>query len=439
MKSADDIRRMFKEAELGISPEGNERVFQDVVQAQQATTRSTPATPDSIWRITMRNPLSKFAAAAMIAVACVIGVMLWTGTGSSVALADVLARIEQIYAYTYKTSATTQNENMGDTTSEGTVLMCSDYGMVTEETSINHETNEQTEMQMYFLPGKKAAFVINLGSKEYFRQEVDDATLETIRVDNHDPREVVKRMLNCSYSDLGRSEVDGIRVQGFETTDPKYFGNDGRSLRVSLWVDVETWLPVRCETEMEISEGVHLSNVEYDYQWNIPVTAADFEPVIPEDFKAMEAMPKMPSFSEQGFIEALQLAVEFTGGYPRALTNDAMKELMDAMLEEITEGSSPAAVEYRQQIKSAGSKEAAIKAGQDRMMKLMALKMFNMILAGQNQEPVYRGDVVGPDDAGLPLMRWKLSGDEYRVIFGDLHTETVTADVMAELEAALPR
>jgi len=36
-------------------------------------------------------------------------------------------------------------------------------------------------------------------------------------------------------------------------------------------------------------------------------------------------------------------------------------------------------------------------------------------------------------------MRWKVSDGQYRVIFGDLHAETVTAEVLAELEAALPQ
>jgi len=34
-------------------------------------------------------------------------------------------------------------------------------------------------------------------------------------------------------------------------------------------------------------------------------------------------------------------------------------------------------------------------------------------------------------------MRWKITDNEYRVIFGDLHAETVTPEKLAELEAAL--
>ena len=80
-----------------------------------------------------------------------------------------------------------------------------------------------------------------------------------------------------------------------------------------------------------------------------------------------------------------------------------------------------------------------MRASQGRFMKLMSLTMFPLMLAGQGAEPVYHGDIVTPDDVDLPLMRWKASDGEYRVIFGDLHAETVTADVLADLEATLPQ
>lgn len=80
-----------------------------------------------------------------------------------------------------------------------------------------------------------------------------------------------------------------------------------------------------------------------------------------------------------------------------------------------------------------------MQVSQGRFMKLMTLTMFPLMLAGQGAEPVYHGYVVTPSDAELPLMRWKVSDGQYRVIFGDLHAETVTAEVLAELEAALPQ
>ena len=38
------------------------------------------------------------------------------------------------------------------------------------------------------------------------------------------------------------------------------------------------------------------------------------------------------------------------------------------------------------------------------------------------------------DDIDAVLMRWKISDGEYRVIFGGLTTENITAEELAELE-----
>jgi hypothetical protein len=99
----------------------------------------------------------------------------------------------------------------------------------------------------------------------------------------------------------------------------------------------------------------------------------------------------------------------------------------------------PAVQQWRERIKSAGSKEAAIRLSEAHFMKLMTLHVFPRALAGQGADPVYHGDAVRPGDATLPLLRWKTAENEYRVIFGDLHSTTVNAETLAKLEASLPK
>jgi hypothetical protein len=65
--------------------------------------------------------------------------------------------------------------------------------------------------------------------------------------------------------------------------------------------------------------------------------------------------------------------------------------------------------------------------------------MFHSRLQEDKKDPAYYGKTVTPKDADRVLMRWKVSENEYRVIFGDLHAETVAPEKLAELEAALPK
>jgi outer membrane lipoprotein-sorting protein len=420
-----------------------DRVMNRIIQEQSERLKSAQqaATGLRIRRLIMESPLKRIAAAAVVVAGCAIGMMLVTGT-ESIALAEVLARIEQIHAFTYRMNTTLEDPRTGTTKTDGTVFVSSEYGIRVDQTNVNvYESQEtRTRLVTYMLPREKIVAVVNHTEKKYARMSLDDAMLETAKTQNRDPREMLKALLSCVYEDLGISVIDGRKVQGFETRAPKYLGDMRENVHVTLWVDVETRLPVRSETEMQIGEGIRIIAVDSDYLWNVAMDASEFQPDIPSDFAAdrMDGT-QMPSFSEEGFIEALQMAVEFTGRYPKTIDNEGLRQLTMDIGNAITTSDSPAAQQWREQIKAAGSKENALRASQERMMKLMALTMFNRILGGQQKDPVYHGDVVTPSDVELPLMRWEISDNEYRVLFGDLRAETVDAETLARLEAALPK
>ncbi|MFC1637137.1 hypothetical protein ACFL5Z_20135, partial [Planctomycetota bacterium] len=68
MKPADEIRQLFKSAELGVNPDTDEKVFEDVFGAHKETTENAPAMP-AIWRILMKNRKAQFTAAAVVVLA----------------------------------------------------------------------------------------------------------------------------------------------------------------------------------------------------------------------------------------------------------------------------------------------------------------------------------------------------------------------------------
>ncbi len=417
-----------------------DEVMNRIIREQSARVKSATQAGAALRlrRFLMKNPMTRVAAAAVVVIACVLAVSMWKGT-TSITLAAVVAKVEQVQAYLYRERGTTQDQTRGDSTSEATVLMSNVYGAKTEQTTVDANGRE-TRILTYALPQQKNLVIVNVTERQYGRIRLDDKTWENMKIENRDPREMLRRLLACEHVELGTAVIDGVKAQGFETTDPTYLGDTDRNLSARVWVAVDTWLPVRYELELDVREGVHISTVQDGYQWGIQVVASDFEPDIPADFTAheMDGM-QMPSYSEQGFIEALQIAAEFTGRYPEKVDSEGVRRLSMDIATVITTGNSAAAEAWREKIKSAGSKEAAIRMGQERMMKLTSLATFNAILGGEGAKPVYHGDVVTPSDAELPLMRWRVSADEYRVIFGDLHVETVSADTLATLEAALPK
>ena len=53
----------------------------------------------------------------------------------------------------------------------------------------------------------------------------------------------------------------------------------------------------------------------------------------------------------------------------------------------------------------------------------------------RKKEAIYYGPSVAAADANKVLLRWKLDDGQYRVIFGDLRIDDISAVRLAELEA----
>jgi hypothetical protein len=51
-----------------------------------------------------------------------------------------------------------------------------------------------------------------------------------------------------------------------------------------------------------------------------------------------------------------------------------------------------------------------------------------------NPNAAYYGKTVEPSDKDKVLLRWKLDNGKYAIIFGDLRSETVTAEQLHALE-----
>jgi len=75
-----------------------------------------------------------------------------------------------------------------------------------------------------------------------------------------------------------------------------------------------------------------------------------------------------------------------------------------------------------------------MKKSMETMRPLQSIGFFYMTLVPDKKEAVYYGESVGPDDADKVLLKWKVSDNQYRVIFGDLTAEDLTAEQWKELE-----
>jgi len=445
MRPVDEIEHVVKKMSFKAGPEMDKDLWSETSKARNEFHKTILApSRRNIWRIIMKSPITKLATAAVVIIACVIGLSLWRTTGSGIALADVIARIEQVKAYRSQWNAKITGEDPNkpySSETRGTDLISQEYGEVYKSKQLDPNGGESTDNEYYRSPDMKTMIIIWPKQKKYRRTEFDDVFAEEMRRTENDPHRLVKKILACKYESMGRATIDGIEVEGFQTTDPNWVGNSKNILEVDvkMWVDVKTRLPVRFDfttayfDQMGDKMSMHL--VIHDFQWDVPVDAAEFEPVIPDDYTGM--VVKYPAhITEETAIQGLKVLVELLGKYPEIITN--INDVDETVLRLAEKSETPAAMRLKEEIKGLTEGEIIIKLA-DFRMPIRGLARFANVLQEDKKDPAYYGKTVTPKDADKVLMRWKLSDNEYRVIYGDLHAETVTLEKLSELEKALQK
>jgi hypothetical protein len=200
---------------------------------------------------------------------------------------------------------------------------------------------------------------------------------------------------------------------------------------IRLWADIQTSLPVRINAEATTSDKyitiwtggkpVEIESVSDQFQWYANVDRSVFEPNIPDDYTFIS--DEADSHDEGKAVLGLRKFAELTGGqYPSNL------EMMTVLQE-----SCPVIQKY---IDKNPDNEEKIEKMRKVILAAKSSCLFYTELVKQNKDVVYYGDTVTAEDTDAALMRWKISDDEYRVIFGDLTAENIPAEQLAELEGS---
>jgi hypothetical protein len=410
---------------------GRQDVPADVQAMAEETAESfsetlMPSRQHILWRTIMKSRITKLAAAAVIVVALIIGVPQFVGSIESVAWGELADKVGQIRTCLHRGHTTTIVADQ-ERTQEMEVFVSSDYGVRTDM-----YFDGKLQFSQYMLLAEEAVISVHPEQKGYMRIVRTDEQREKQR-QGEDAREMIKLFMSAQYAELGRDVIDGIEVEGIETSDPNVYGGVLFENFVSrLWVDVETDLPVRIETEWEMQMGsgaglMQMSMVMDGFEWDVELEPGIFEPNIPADYNLIEV--DMPDAKDEGeLIQGLRSFAEIADGrYPSSMTMMAVMQEYGGLVKSM--GFDPTKEPTPEQTQRLAAK----------MMVLQAPYIFYAQLVQENKGPAYYGDKVTAEDVDMVLMRWKVSDNEYRVIFGDLTAENISVDQLAELEALLPQ
>lgn len=442
INEAEVQRRLEALAQVQPSEQSAQRA---IARARSALAQAEPA-PEKprnpvLWSIIMRSHVAKFAAAAVIVVAAITSFHLFFGGGAGIALAQVYETVQEIQNVIYRMSGTMKGlpgAPEGQTMSlDIEAKLVYDVGFRMDSSVQIGDEHVNTIAYVVFedeVTGEKGViYQILPKQKKYMKMTLTAELLEQMEKDNGDPRQMLEQMME--YEDkvvpLGRDEIDGIEVEGFEVTDVNMAdtiksGVGGAGLfdefAMRLWVDVDTKLPVSISIKASAdNDSVLLDLVMDGFQWDAQFDSEEVKPYIPEDCELLMDGEFGGSSDGKDIIESLEFFAEVADGkYPSSLTSmTVMKEFVPELRSKLAgqPNSEPTPEEL------------------GKVMKLQSVGMTYASFVKDGNNPAYYGDTVTAEFPHAVLLRWKIDENTYKVVFGDLSTEDVTPERLAELES----
>ncbi|UCD53381.1 MAG: hypothetical protein JSW27_12170 [Phycisphaerales bacterium] len=239
----------------------------------------------------MKTPFAKLALAAGVIIAVLLGIHFVRDT-SSAAWANVLAKVNGFETYVFRTREIKTTGPRPDgfefATEGGSKRYYSQtYGAFTE----NYKNEGELFTRIYTLLQKNEFVAICYPLESYNRRPLTEAQIREFHENPlKDPKQIITRMLEGDYEELGDDVIDGRAVQGIELRDPSVL-SDGPAppmadFAMRVWIDVETELPVWVEIDA-VPEGspIRRTTIIDEFEWGAPLAAGLFEPEIPAGFE----------------------------------------------------------------------------------------------------------------------------------------------------------
>ncbi|MCE5341570.1 MAG: PDZ domain-containing protein [Planctomycetaceae bacterium] len=261
----------------------SERIAFGKILDRQLETKESNRGKLFAWRMLTQSKIFRLSAAAVIIFAIFIGISRFGGylDTTSVALADVAIKLNQIKSSIFKKMTTISSKNVINTFE---TLSYYTKGAVREDIYDNDKLSNQVYVNF-----SKGTFVgINYKEKFYRKTELieDDIKNQSVTLG---PHEIANFILSKGeYKKLGKKSINGIAVEGFEFYDLRTILSIDKDyvkdMTMRFWVDLNSKFIVRIEVDCLLINNNKVNIVMYDPQYDVELAPNFFEPQIPRDF-----------------------------------------------------------------------------------------------------------------------------------------------------------
>ena len=288
------------------------RTLTDILQAQQIQNKSAALRPN-LWRFIMKSKITRYSAAAIVTLAMALVLLDPFGTADKghIVWAQVVQNMDKVQMFVHKEQRFFYELGQDEPFLKANVIKhaCLKYGVVEEQ-----YTTEGDLMHRVYLIGQTRQIVGVLPRvKKYFKLSMTDEMTQLI--DRLTPRGLVEYFMSTEHKDLGRSQIDGRQVEGFEVTglwpihDKFNFLFPVKQITWQFWIDIESSLPVRVEYEIITDRGLFTEMKKlkivckaYDFEYHKEVQEELFEPNIPDDYTEFKVTDLIPTEVKAGLV-----------------------------------------------------------------------------------------------------------------------------------------
>jgi outer membrane lipoprotein-sorting protein len=339
----------------------------------------------SIWRIIMKSKMTKFAAAAVIIIAVLLGLEFIGGPSTaSVAFAEVVQQIRE----------------------SRTVMFTTEVKVGEQVMRIEHIRKEPGLKRTVMAGGlvvsiidltRKKSISINHSEKQYTERDLENAQIPDFFED-------MRTFPERANEVLPKEEMDGHIVQGFRVIE----GIDG--IDAICWIDVQTGDLIRLEGQFPNAPNTRI--VATDFKFDVELDDALFSLVPPNGYVRKEP-PKIDrsEVNCQDLINLLRWWATNTEGHFFPLSLEPAEFMKVGM-----------------EMKKAGKLSESDKKQDEKiqhMAKLSRGLQFVMMMRPENDWH-YAGEGVELGDAATAICWYRPQDSQtYRVIYADLSFEDV--------------
>jgi len=297
------IKVLVKKLRVRPSAEMYDKTLADTLEAQGIQKKKSAASRPNLWRLIMESKITRYSAAAVVALATALVLLSPFGTpgNGGIVLADVQQRVAEFETMVQRGKKTFLRPGKEGEVFEFDGMKC-EFDVM-KYYSKQHGFTEEGRVKdnliyriIFNLPTRQTLIAFPPQKKYVTFSSADDVAeiMETITT----PNGFLNLLLDSDYKKLGRNKIDGVEVEGFEFQDigsvkdilPKVVF-DIQDYTGKIWIGIKEQLPIRIEGDLVIGKSfmtmfndLNLHEVIILDQYNVELDEGIFSTNPPEGY-----------------------------------------------------------------------------------------------------------------------------------------------------------